>query len=47
MRMRRAQHVAVGLAGQVPVVLEAAVAAREAPVFEALDRLPDPELAHG
>jgi len=46
MRMRRAQHIAVSLAGQVDVVLEAAIAAEKALVLEAPHRLPDSELAH-
>jgi hypothetical protein len=46
MRMRRAQHIAMSLAGQVDVVLEAAIAAQEALVLEAPHRLPDSELAH-
>jgi hypothetical protein len=46
MRVRRAQHIGVGLAGQVDVVLEAAVAAEEALVLEAPHRLSDSELAH-
>jgi hypothetical protein len=46
MRVRRAQHHGMGLAEQVDVVLEAAVAAQEALVLEAPHRLPDSELAH-
>ena len=46
MGMRRAQHIGVGLAEQVVVVLETAVAAQEALVLEAPHRLPDSELAH-
>ena len=46
MGVRRAQHHGMGLAGQVDIVLEAAFAAQKAPVLEALDRLPDSELAH-
>ena len=46
MRVRRAQHIAVGLAGQVDVVLKAAVAGQQPLVLEAPHRLPDPELAH-
>jgi hypothetical protein len=36
----------VRLARQVDVVMEAALAAEEANVLEALDRLPDAELLH-
>src|SRR5439155_10407357 len=46
MGVRRAQHIAVSLSGQVYVVLKAAVAAEEALILEAPHRLPDPELAH-
>jgi hypothetical protein len=46
MGVRRAQHHAVGLAQKVDVVLEAALAAQEAPVLKAPHRLPDSELAH-
>src|SRR5437762_10897793 len=46
MRMRRTQYIAIGLAGKVDVILEAAIAAEEALVLEAPHRLPDSELAH-
>jgi hypothetical protein len=47
MRMRRAQHIGMGLAGQIEIVLEAAVAAEQPLVLEAPHRLPYSELAHG
>ena len=46
MGMRRAQDIGVGLARQVDVVLKAAIAREQPLVLKALDRLPDPELAH-
>jgi len=44
MGVRRAQHIAIGLAGQREVVLKAAVAAQQALVLEAPHRLPYSEL---
>ena len=46
MGVRRAHEHRMGLAGQVDVVVEAALAAQQARVLEALDRLADAELAH-
>ena len=45
--MRRAQHDQVDLAGQVDVVVEAALALQQPRIVEAPDPLPDPELFHG
>ena len=45
-RVHRADDHRVGLARQIDVGVEAAFAANEADVLEALDALPDPELAH-
>jgi hypothetical protein len=46
MGVRRAQHIAISLARQRDVVLEAAIAAQQALVLEAPHRLPYSELAH-
>ena len=45
-RGRRAQHVAIGLPGQVDIVGVAALAGDEPLVLDPAHRLPDPELAH-
>ena len=47
MGMRRAHHHHVDLAGQVDVVVEAALALQQPRIVEAPDPLPDPELPHG
>src|SRR5258708_3813010 len=46
MGMRRAQHIGIGLAEQIVVVLETTVAAQEALVLEAPHWLADAEFTH-
>ena len=47
MRMRRAQHKGVGLAGQRQIVDVTAAASQKTPVLDAADRLANAELVHG
>ncbi len=46
MRMRRAQHIAIGHARPAHIGDELAVPAQQPRIFLALHRLADPELSH-
>jgi hypothetical protein len=47
MRMRRAQHVGLGLAQTIDVVQVFSATGNKAPVLDAPDRLTDAKLLHG